>query len=171
MQSKEDLEKAAEVKDQWNFKTNPDDLIRKKKIIYAANFFCQKEKYSRALDIGAHEGWITQDLPAKEIFGYEISDNAAKRFPLNVKRMEFFFDSAIYPCDLVIATGVLYNHYDWSEMIRGILIHASNIVITCNIKEWEERRAIDAIETFAREVHQEEFPYREYTQKLRVFKV
>lgn len=128
MQSKEDIEKAAEEPDHWRYQSIPDDAMRKAIILR----FCGPIRYKRALDIGAYEGWITQDLPADEIEGYEISDNASARFPANVKRT--LEPSGEY--DLIIATGVMYGHYDWQKFLDIIEKHAVGNIVLCNIKEW-----------------------------------
>ena len=88
MQSKDEIEKEYQTPDPWGFQTHPDDAARKQIILNALTLGANKPmRFKRALDIGAGEGWITKDLPADEIFGFEISDTAASRFPANVKRV------------------------------------------------------------------------------------
>jgi hypothetical protein len=48
------------------------------------------------------------------------------------------------------------------EMIRR---HASGIVLTCNIRDWERPETT----LLPGQIHEEEFRYREYIQKLRIF--
>lgn len=104
-------------------------------------------------------------MPADEIHGYEISDNAAARFPKNVTRV--LDPQGKY--DLVVATGVLYPQYDWDHFVNLIKAHASNIVLTSNIKSWEVMAAILTIP--GKEIFSAEFSYRDYVQKLRIFDV
>ncbi len=144
--------------DPWGYQTNPSDIVRKQYIIHMLNLF---GPYSRALDIGAHEGWVSKDIPAVTIHGHELSDLAAARFPDNVHRM---VDGKY---DLVMATGVLYSHYNWSYLLRMIREHASKYVLTCHIKAWE----LLAVADIGKQVLEMEFPYREYKQKLRVFEI
>lgn len=154
MEQKSELEKWYSKKDPWEYEKTVDDVLRKDIILSKIT-----GKYLRALDIGCGEGWITKDLPAKEIYGIELSDNAAKRFPKNVKRI-------IKPegkYDLIIATGVLYQHYDHQTFIQWIKDHASGLVLLCNIKEWEVPLDLP------NEQENVEFPYREFTQKLRIY--
>ncbi len=150
--------------DPWGYRTNPDDILRKEIIISAASIFT-KLIYDRALDLGALEGWISEDLPANIVHGYEISDVAAARFPpdvIHVKQPEGKYD-------LVVATGVLYGHYDWQHFVDLIKEHANGIILTCNIVAWESQSAISQIP--GRQIYTAEFPYREFTQKLRVFHI
>lgn len=146
-------------RDPWGYQDNLDDIIRRDYIVQIARFW---GPYARCLDIGAGEGWITQSLPAEEIFGYELSDTAASRFPPVVQRV--VKPSGKY--DLVVATGVLYTHYDLGRLIGLIHDHSSAIVITSGIKAWEPA----AIKLIGDEIFSAEFPYRDYVQKLRVFR-
>lgn len=159
-QSKQDLEDFYNAEDPWGYKTNKDDEHRKKMIL---DVLSPHAPFKRALDIGCGEGFITQDLPAKEIEGIEISDNAAKRLPDNVKRV--VNPEGLY--DLIICTGMLYEQYDHHSFLSWIKSHIrkGGIVLTCNIKDWE-------INTLPSEnqIHEVEFDYRTYTQKLRVYR-
>lgn len=179
IQSKAEIEEQAKTLDQWGYQTNPEDQRRKDIIVNicftflldrwrGVNFSAANISEVVTLDIGAHEGWITKDLPGA-LYAYELSDNAAARFPPNVKRI---FAEEIDDADfhLVTMTGVLYDHYDWPRMISLARRGLKDILITCNIKEWESPHAIAAIKEFADEIFTAEFPYREFKQKLRVFR-
>lgn len=155
MQSVDQIEKWWETPDPWGYETNPDDQERKRRILEAC-----KGNWKRALDIGCGEGFITRDLPAKEIEGYEVSNNAAKRLPGTVKRVTA--PSGKY--DLILAAGILYEHYEYEKFLELIKNHASGRVILCNIKDWE----VD-VSSLGKPIHEEEFPYREFTQKLRTY--
>lgn len=157
-QSKGELEAWYAKKDPWGYQTTADDYLRKGIIIGVLNTFAP---FQRALDIGCGEGWITQDLPAAEIHGIELSDGAALRFPENVKRVS----QPDGKYDLVVATGVLYAQYDYQQILDWMVEAASGIVLTCNIKEWEIMPFSDAFLQYT-----VEFPYRDYVQKLRVYK-
>ncbi len=159
-QSKADLEDFYSKPDPWNYKTTPDDIQRKQYILHTLDLF---GPFERALDIGCGEGWITKDLPADIKHGFELSDVAAERFPPCVQR------TMLGKYDLVLATGVLYAHYDWERFVELIRKFGSRIVLTCNIKAWEMHAALFAVP--GKQVLEMEFPYREFTQKLRVFDV
>lgn len=147
IQSTEEIEESYLTPDPWHYKTNSADKIRKKKILD-----CLKgRRFHRAVDIGAGEGWITTDLPADTIYGYEISDNAAKRFPSNVRRTLKLTDKY----DLILASGILYPQHDGEKLLEMIEKHASGVMLFCNIKGWE----VKGLEKYP---VVEEFPYHPY---------
>lgn len=148
--------KTLRKKDPWEYQTNSDDLIRKNKILEKLN----GRTYQRALDIGGGEGWISKDLPAQSIEVYEISENAKKRLPEGV--LGVTEPTGTY--DLIIATGVMYHHYSYQEFIDIIKKHSSGNVLLCNISTWE----VDEVSQLG-ESTVEEFPYREFTQRLRFY--
>lgn len=158
MQSKYELEQWYEKKDPWGYEKNPDDKFRKDLILTAV-----KGKYERALDIGAGEGWITKDLPAKEIHAIELSDEASKRFPDTITRI--FEPKGTY--DLIIACGVLYEQYDWKQMLKWIEESATDTVLTCNILSWE--MGLPNLPDFNM-VYETTFPYRDYKEHLCLYR-
>jgi hypothetical protein len=168
MQSVEEIEKPYSVPDPWGFKKNPDDLKRKNKILdICTNYILYENafgsfKYKNALDIGCGEAWITESLPSQNKYGYELSSQARSRWRSWVENY-----NPVLKYDLILATGILYYHYDYPLFIKMINDHSSRIIVTCNIKDWEVKE-INQIK--AAQIHEEEFSYREYTQKLRVFK-
>lgn len=165
MQPLDEIEKAALVPDHWGYQSSSEDLKRKDWIIRTLKMINPRDSFDRALDIGAYEGWLTKDLPAKQIFGFEVSNNAAARFPGNVTRVAFPKETF----DLVTATGIMYAHYDHKKFIEIINTCASNIILTCNIKDWE----VDLSGIKAKQLLSLEFQYnpgdKRYIQKLRVF--
>lgn len=148
MQTKEELEKWHRKKDAWGYETNQFDLERKKIILSLLG------NYDKALDIGAGEGWITKDLPVKEIHAIEISDNASSRFPNNIKRV--FKPEGKY--DLVITTGTLYEQYDCEQILNWIKDSSIGNVLIAGIKDW-------LIELPKPDIYKE-FKYRNYTQSV-----
>lgn len=153
-----EIEKFYDTPDPWGYQDNPSDLLRKTKILEALKPY--KPLYEKSLDIGCGEGWITKDLPAAKKYGIELSDNASQRFPTDVIRIHE--PNGKY--DLIIATGVMYEHYDHKQFIDWIKKHASGIVLLCNIKEWEV-----GTDVLGSPVYSEEFPYREFTETLKVY--
>lgn len=149
IEGKESLEKQYETPDPWGFQTNPEDAKRKEKILSILT-----KRYKRAIDIGCGEGWITKDLPADEIFGYELSDTASSRLPENVKRAKRFTGKY----DLVIATGVIYPFYNGDKLLEKIKEISSGDVLLCNITDWEIPNDYPIVE---------EFKYREYVERIR----
>jgi len=156
MQSKEEIENESEIEDHWGYQTNEWDTLRKNKILSKLT-----KEYKRALDIGCHEGFITRDLPAEIKEGYELSDNAAKRLPSTVLRVTE--PSGDY--DLVIATGIMYRHYDFRKFLDIIKKHAKGTVLLSNIKDWE----VPEVAELGKPIYVEEYPYRQYTQIMRIY--
>ncbi len=153
--------------DPWDYKTCPADAERKRVILSVLGTL---GPFHRALDIACGEGWITQDLPALERYGLELSERARSRWPETVKP---FNPNMRY--DLVLITGALYEEYDWRGMLKTADEVSTQYIVTCNIKEKE----VATLELMMRgrgvvQIHDEMFPYprpeREYYQRLRVFK-
>jgi len=166
MQPLDEIERHYANPDPWGYQASPADAERKATILDALNMF---GPYQRGLDIGCGEGWITKDIPADEIHGFECSNNAAERFPPNVKRV--LKPEGKY--DLVMATGIMYQHYNWEKFLYLINYHSSLDILTCNIKAWEIPMLQSKIK--ARQVVDMEFDYcpgnERFTQKLRIFQV
>jgi len=154
MQSKQELENWWSKEDAWGYKTNPDDQIRKDKIIEVVKGL----NINSILDIGAGEGWVTKDLPAKEIYATEIADNARARFPDKVKEWKG------EEVEATITMGTLYPQYNHAE-IAETLKKATKYIIVAGIDSW----LIDY--DFGKIVHTETYPYREFKQRLTVYEV
>ena len=159
MQSKEDIERHYNVRDPWSYTANPEDARRKRYLIHMANLF---GPYERVLDIGAGEGWITQDYPGKVLHGLELSEQARSRMPSSVKGITEPEGSY----DLVVGTGILYGHYDWELFLKLITTHSSRYILLSNIKAWEHEsvRLIPG-----KQLLEMSFPFHEYHQQLRFF--
>lgn len=174
--SAEDLERTYDNPDPWGYQTNPADIERKNKILYNVNLLRLAEfpkkalKFEKALDIGCGEGWITKDLPAEKIYGFEVSSQARERWPSNINK---FIDWPERRFDLVLATGILYENYSWQLFTNIINSHATKYIVTCNIAGREHWPAIEQIE--GKLLYLEEFPYHRgpdemFTQRLRIYK-
>jgi 16S rRNA A1518/A1519 N6-dimethyltransferase RsmA/KsgA/DIM1 with predicted DNA glycosylase/AP lyase activity len=155
MQTKEELENWYAIPDPWMYLQTEDDIKRKSIILDLLN------KYKRALDIGCGEGFITTDLPAIDIHGIEISDNAAHRLPWNVKRVHQ--PEGVY--DLVMTTGTLYQQYDHVQIAEWIRRAAYRHVLIAGIKDWLVPY------NFGTPIASKEFKYREYTQSVILYEV
>ena len=84
---------------------------------------------------------------------------------LNVVCGDFFKHTGKY--DLIIATGVLYPQYNAKEILDIIKTHASGTILLSNIADWE----VKDVEELGVPLLVEEYPYREYTQRLRIYEV
>ena len=120
-----------------------------------------KPKYDRALDIGCGEGFITQNLPATIIHGYDLSTNALNRLPQNVIPCPTPFGKY----ELVITTGTLYFQYDHETINKMILQYAEKYVLVAGIQEWLINYS------YGKELKTITFPYREFTQKLTLYEL
>ncbi len=161
---KKKLEKKYKTPDPWGYKTNPDDIIRKELILRSLFHY---DGFECALDIGCGEGWITAELPARIICGYDISENAMSRLPDNIVKVDKSeLETNKMKFDLIIATGVLYKHYDYEWMISTINRLATGIVLTCNIFESE---IPDVEDSFKNQILGFDFPYRKMIERLRIF--
>lgn len=159
---KEELEAHYAKEDPWGYKTNPDDIKRKDTILKTIKNY--GAPFDLALDIGCGEGFITKDIQAKVIHGFELSDTAKSRVPEPV----ILVDDPKEKYDLIVATGVLYNHYDYVRFIKMINDLSSGIIITCNIETWEVPNLKEMIK--GKQLVEARFAYREFRQKLRVFR-
>jgi len=161
MQSKDELERWYIHPDPWQYKATQDDLKRKANLIMILSEISKGIQYERALDIGAGEGYVTQDIFAKNIFGIEISDLAASRFPSNVKRIH----QPEGKYDLVLTTGTLYSQYNHKQIADWIQQSASKHILVAGIKDWLINYS------FGKIIHDSEFSYRQYTQKVIVYEL
>lgn len=175
-QTKEDLERGYEKPDPWGYQSSIPDMHRRRMIIGICQLFAPVGNFNAALDVGCGEAWITRALPARSLFGYELSDKARGRFPVSVKKFEPGAQRTLgrgAQFDLVTCMGALYAEYDHAHMIDVIRENASDVIVVSGIKEWE--LPIDLVKAFdARQVFEAEFPYprpeASYTQQVRVFK-
>lgn len=170
--SYEDLERNYDNPDPWGYKTNPADIERKRIILEVLNEF---GPFERALDIGCGEGWISTDIPAKEIYGYEASEQATARFPSNVIDISNFPATVLKKpsFDLVMVTGALYRNYEWEKIVNIVNAVGTKYILTSHILSREHSTAITMID--GRFVHSMTFPYirsetEKFQQRLRVWK-
>ena len=154
--------------DPFGVKTDNADATRKAKILSVIQDIISNQlngvRFKRALDIGCGEGFITTDLPADEITGFDISDIALSRCPENMVVVD---DPANIKgkFDLVICTGSLVREYDFAQILGLIHKHASGIVLTCQTHSTE----VKEVATLKNQTHIEQFPYRDLKQTLRIF--
>lgn len=156
MQSKNEIENWYIKPDPWGYETNVDDQIRKEKILSIL-----PNKYNMSLDIGCGEGFITKDLPSKEIYGYDLSDNATLRFPKNVIKVSSFEKRY----DLVISTGTLYPQYDHKKIYDMIMNSATNHILIAGIEDW-----LIPYE-FGNKLNEIVFNYRQFKQKITLYEI
>lgn len=159
MQSKQELEDWYAEPDRWGYFSNPEDAKRLEHIIYMLGW--GKRIYTRAIDIGCGEGFITQHLPAAEVHGLDLSNNALTRLPANVKPVS----APEGKYDLVISTGTLYPQYDHEGLANLIKSCAAEYILIAGISDWLIEK------DFGRQVQMSIFPYREFSQKMTLYAV
>lgn len=161
MQTKQEIEAWYEVPDRWQYFKSEEDKKRKEVILGML-----PQRYTNALDIGAGECFLTQYLPADNIYGIEWSDNAASRFPENVKRI--YQPECDRNYDLVVTTGTLYRQYNHEQIYGWMLEAASHHVLVAGIKDWLIEYSF---EKWGKVLDVKEFTYMTYTQKVVLYEV
>jgi|GEM_PF-1313673 hypothetical protein len=154
--------------DPWGYQRHPDDKYRRLMVMTACLGLAPDGRFRKALDVGAGEGWITQALPAIEIYGLELSDAAAARFPTSVKRLTD--GTHDHSFDLVVSTETMFEHYNWKQIRDAILKAAAPgaLIVTCNNTKWE----VPAIEKeIGSPLLVQEFPYRGMVMRLKAWRV
>jgi len=172
VQSKEELEEWYSNPDPWGYNTNRDDLLRKRRILSAL----PQLDYQRVLDIGCGNGFVTKDLPGKEIIGIDISENAIRWATQNAPPHIRYICASLFdlpdldlpPMDLIVINGVLYSQYIGKSnrlvyIIIDRLLPPGGILVCSHIYEWYQSRFPYLT------VSREYFPYREYSQILEVY--
>lgn len=171
MITKAEMDSFYYVDDPWNYQKLEADRNRKEIILATLG---ELGPFTDALDIACGEGWITGDLPAKTIYGFELSDVAAERFPPNVKRTTQPFERKY---DLMVCTGALYSEYDWPLFVSLMQLCATRLILTCNIAGRELPQAIREIKHKADQIFEREFTYDRpelltlHKQRLRLFQI
>lgn len=172
VQSKEELESWYAKEDPWEYKNNPQDTMRKARILSVI----PQNTYENTLDIGSGNGFLTRDLPGKNIIGLEISEKAVewarKTAPAHVSyRAGSLFDLPdldLPQMDLVVITGVLYPQYlgqanRLAVLVVDQILKPGGILVMSHIYAWLKIRF--PYYTISREY----FAYREYSQVLEVY--
>jgi len=172
IQSKEELNDWYSQDDPWGYFDNPQDAMRKARILAAI----PQLEYENVLDIGSGNGFLTNSLPGKNITGLEISEKAVQwaneHASPNVRyRNGSLFDIPdldLPPMDLIVITGVLYRQYI-AESHRLVyvlidrLLKPGGILLCSHVYEWYKMRFPYLT------INREYFAYREYSQVLEVY--
>lgn len=175
IQTYEDLEKSYQNNpDPWGYQRSHVDKQRRQKIVQACERSVPmgKEKFSRALDICCGEGWITKDLPAYHLYGYDVP-TAMSRFPKDVKPWTACQDIQL-GFDLVVCTGALYYHYDWLKFLQMIKVYSTDTIVLSHIKTWLVKE-VESLSEHYTLIDNQTFGYErpenpEYLQYLQVWK-
>jgi len=172
IQPKEDLEDWYSGEDPWGYYNDPQDAMRKERILSVI----PKLDYENVLDIGCGNGFLTKDLPGRNILGVDISEKAVafanRHTPAHVRfaagSLFDLPDLNLPPMDLVLITGVLYPQYIASSVrlvyvLIDRILKPGGILVCSHILDWYRSRFPYLT------VSREYFSYREFSQILEVY--
>ncbi len=178
IQTPSELDAFYERPDPWGYGSNPDDERRKNELLSLLPH-C---KWTRVLDIGCGDGFITFHLPGQKIFGTDLSSKAIRWANSNrtarndADRFEFFTSSLFEldpekhgRFDLIVITGLLYPQYigrSFSVVMECIdrLLENEGVIASCHIDEWHPPRFPYSILDVSL------YPYREYLHRLEIYR-
>lgn len=173
IQTLDDMEKWHMTNDPWNYENNPEDIKRKNILLSEI----PSKNYKKVLDIGCGQGFITRDLPGKQILGIDISHEAIKKAKVYESNRIKFLQSSLFDLnrnlkeeyDLIIISGVLYPQYIGNSLnlvylIIDKLLMDSGILISVHIDEWDKKSCFPYLK-----LKEYYYDYREYTHKLEVY--
>jgi SAM-dependent methyltransferase len=172
IQPQQELDDFYSTADPWGYYNNPHDATRKVRVMAAL----PRLEYENALDIGCGNGFITNELPAKQVTGLEFSAKAVAWTNQHAAPHVKYIQGSIFdlpslnlpPMDLVVITGVLYPQYIGKSLrlvyvLVDQILKPGGILLCSHIYEWYQARF--PYLTISREY----FAYREYSQVLEVY--
>jgi SAM-dependent methyltransferase len=178
VQALSELETFWQNPDPWAYYTNPSDRLRLAEFKTAL----PAKKYSKALDVGCGNGFLTFNIPADWVIGTDVCFNAvehARRKAEEKKvseKFQFFqcsmFDlhlnSNLEDFDLIVVTGVLYPQYlakGFAALEANLIrvLRPGGILLSCHIGEWNPPPFSLSRLSVTR------YPYREYEHLLEVY--
>lgn len=158
--------------DPWDYENNPEDEKRRNYLISEI----PKREYSKVLDIGCGQGYITRSLPGKSVLGVDISDEAIKKANekhiddrLSFRKLSLFELSELNEkYDLIIITGVLYPQYigkssNYIYQLIDNLLQPDGYLVSVHIDSWYKLRF-----PYLR-LTNIYYPYRDFTHLLEVY--
>ncbi len=177
IQTPEALDSFFSVSDPWGYDSHPDDRKRVEHILSTL----PSDRPNRVLDIGCGNGFLTVQLPGREILGVDFSQEAvgwARQRAHRLGRSEVsfrvasVFDLDMLPAshfDLVVVTGVLYRQYigqAFTSVAASIMrrMTPSGHLVHAHIESWFNR-AFPLNRVAART-----YPYRDHIHLLEVYK-
>ena len=172
IQSEDELNNWYSEADPWGYYNNPQDAMRKARILSAIPEF----QYENVLDIGSGNGFLTNELPGQQVTGLEISEKAVQWATQHASPNVRYLKGSLFDMpdlhlpqmDLIVITGVLYSQYiGESHRLVYVLIDRilkpGGLLLCSHIYEWYKLRF--PYLTISREY----FAYRDYSQVLEVY--
>lgn len=172
IQDPRSLEAWHEAADPWGYETHPDDRLRKSRLLAEL----PGRDYRRTLDIGCGQGFITRDLPGREVVGVDVSAEAIRQAQAHASARLRFVQASLFDLparlegrfDLVVITGVLYPQYVGHALtcayrIVDRLLEPGGLLVSVHIDAWYQARfpLLKLRDHF--------YAYREYTHRLEVY--
>lgn len=160
--------------DPWGYYKSKHDAARKSILLDAIKSYT----FSRTLDIGCGNGFITESFPAARVTGIDISGEAIAEARSRSKsdRITYIAGSLFQlpkldlgTFDCVLITGVLYeqyigNSYPLIYKLVDSLLEQGGTLISVHIDNWYFARF-----PYSR-VHRRSYPYREYRHLLEIYR-
>lgn len=172
IQPLDEIERWHKIKDPWKYENSQDDQLRKHLLLSEL----PSKNYSRVLDIGCGQGFITRDLPGDSIIGVDVSSEAIKHAKKYEDERISFMQCSIFELnnklhdkfDLIIITGVLYPQYIGDSLnlvyiIIDNLLKENGIIISVHINSWYKAKFPYLLLT------DYYYDYRDFTHKLEVY--
>lgn len=158
--------------DPFGYRASSDDWLRRA-LVRAVLSPENTTTYQRALDLGAGEGFVSENLPAASVWGYDVNPTAMGRFPPNVLK----FDPVLHAekFDLICAMGVIYPFYDTGDLLEMMtrFRKPETHFLIAGVPDWESdidslmrnRFGVKKVKTVDIK------PYRAYScQRIRLYK-
>ena len=172
IQRLDEIEKWHQTEDPWRYENCKDDLLRKDILLSEL----PPQKYSRVLDIGCGQGFVTRDLPGDRIIGVDISLEAIKHAKQYENDKISFLTASIFELnqllseifDLIIITGVLYQHYLGNSLrliylVIDQLLSRNGILASVHINTWYQARFPYPL------ISEYYYDYRSYIHRLEIY--
>jgi len=179
IQTQSELDQWYDQDDPWDYENSLEDRKRKDILLHEI----PEKAYLQTLDIGAGHGFITRDLPGKEVIGVDLAKKAIQQAkkarwnkPTKEKKFEFYVADLFQmpkevltkKFDLIVITGVLYPQYigESHTLVYHIidqLLNPNGILVSVHISEWYKARFPYLM---LKEYH---YPFLTYTHQLEVY--
>lgn len=174
MQTVSELNKWYESNDPWGYENNPDDEIRKSKLLEVISRY----PTNRVLDIGCGNGFITKDIRGGDVYGVDLSPKAIEIAKLSMDDTHTYVEGSIFDIgkmfnekfSMVIVTGVLYPQYIGKAAMATLLaidrvLMNRGVYISVHIESWESPYYPPYLIEYV-----ERYKYRDYIHRLVVYR-
>lgn len=167
------LEEWHEREDPWSYESSAEDAKRKEVLLTELPDL----EYASTLEIGCGQGFLTRDLPGKQVVGIDVSAAAIRRaretadVRISYQEGSIFQLRELFPSrrfDLIVVAGVLYPQYVGRALnlvydeVREVLA-PGGILASVHIDSWYRARfPLLLLKTHF-------YDYREHTHRLEIY--